>query len=623
VYCGEWWYIVLSTFETKTLIPNRCDPNQQQQQQQQTGYFQRMREENNIDPNRDFPYMKEPQHCMQTITARALNELWRSHLFQLAITYHGGMRAIAYEWGAPNHAVPWDSSPDENAQAGIAGVMATYGGAVEGHKIPAGRLNRIVYPVTGGMEDWGYAASWENDLTKDGTGPHHFENGPIGQCNPDITFTKYKPYPPARTSHHPSAFAAFNILVETSDMKRPRPTDFGHSAQLFKMDGSGQGHIPRNIRFALVMIDIVQPYIQIMEVEVYDPAVADAAAANNNIKNTFNLDEVDPESGDLPGVSNGKYMPVLSMVAGAGKMKLSYEVGGGITVTETDVIWCKYSDDDGITNEDVIYRRNSEASSAIVAEMTEKEYPLPNAARIITLAEQDRTLVVRRSRKMKGATQWSHSEKIDRGHTPFRSNFGGTFDIAAEDGPGVYFVIARARLDTNWGERANGGTGDGPPHPNVDPQSHIVRARTLEDWRVENDGHVIDGRLDWYSVPIKVIVHPGGGGGGGGAHPPKWKKVLRGGAGAGAGVSFITNDTTSAASSETVNAARPFRQAADPSAGDFMFLGSLFVFLFCVGGIVLFLRRFTSLVIPIRYSPILTDPEEMSIEMGQGNERRN
>ena len=26
---------------------------------------------------------------------------------------------------------------------------------------PVGRLNSIVYPVTGGMEDWAYAASWD------------------------------------------------------------------------------------------------------------------------------------------------------------------------------------------------------------------------------------------------------------------------------------------------------------------------------------------------------------------------------------------------------------------------------------------------------------------------------
>ncbi len=42
---------------------------------------------------------------MQTFVARALNELWLEHLFQLAVTFHGGMQAIAYEWGSPNHEV--------------------------------------------------------------------------------------------------------------------------------------------------------------------------------------------------------------------------------------------------------------------------------------------------------------------------------------------------------------------------------------------------------------------------------------------------------------------------------------------------------------------------------------
>lgn len=33
---------------------------------------------------------------MKTITARAVNELYRRHLFQLAITFHGGMRVSTH-----------------------------------------------------------------------------------------------------------------------------------------------------------------------------------------------------------------------------------------------------------------------------------------------------------------------------------------------------------------------------------------------------------------------------------------------------------------------------------------------------------------------------------------------
>ena len=69
------------------------------------GYFQTSRWENLMDPNRDFPYNQHPGRCMATLTARAVNEVWRANLIQSAITFHGGMQAITYEWGAENHVV--------------------------------------------------------------------------------------------------------------------------------------------------------------------------------------------------------------------------------------------------------------------------------------------------------------------------------------------------------------------------------------------------------------------------------------------------------------------------------------------------------------------------------------
>lgn len=78
------------------------------------GYVNRVREELLVDPNRDFPYATRPEDCMVTIVARAINEVWLEHIFQLSITFHGGMQAIAYEWGSPNHMVRcscWLSAP--------------------------------------------------------------------------------------------------------------------------------------------------------------------------------------------------------------------------------------------------------------------------------------------------------------------------------------------------------------------------------------------------------------------------------------------------------------------------------------------------------------------------------
>ena len=66
------------------------------------GYFRDQRAEGFTDPNRDFPYdILDPKLCMQTITGRTVNEIYRDHLFQLSLTFHAGMEIVSYEWGAP------------------------------------------------------------------------------------------------------------------------------------------------------------------------------------------------------------------------------------------------------------------------------------------------------------------------------------------------------------------------------------------------------------------------------------------------------------------------------------------------------------------------------------------
>lgn len=91
------------------------------------GYFRNVREEGRVDPNRDFPYdLQDATQCMQTIAGRTLNEIFREHMFQLALTFHGGMEVVGYEWGAPtwlNHL-----SPDHVGQDVIAAAYSRFGG---------------------------------------------------------------------------------------------------------------------------------------------------------------------------------------------------------------------------------------------------------------------------------------------------------------------------------------------------------------------------------------------------------------------------------------------------------------------------------------------------------------
>ncbi|TYZ61698.1 hypothetical protein PybrP1_005710 [[Pythium] brassicae (nom. inval.)] len=223
------------------------------------GYEKNVREENGIDPNRDFNYDKGST-CFQTIVARAVNEVWRDHLFQLSITFHGGTRSISYEWGSTNHELSGggsDRSPDDRAQWYMAKGMSRFGGKFQEDSTyyPSGPMNDIVYAVNGGMEDWAYAASWENAYTTP---------KPIGVCNPST----YGGYAAAKSNYNSATHRSFNILIETSTAKQPTTSSLGNNATLseelladYLPSASTVGHVARNLRVALMYIDLVQPYV--------------------------------------------------------------------------------------------------------------------------------------------------------------------------------------------------------------------------------------------------------------------------------------------------------------------------------------------------------------------------
>ncbi|ETV70241.1 hypothetical protein, variant 1 [Aphanomyces astaci] len=252
------------------------------------GYFHNKREEGKIDPNRDYNY-KTDGNCMQAMTSRAVNELWRDHLFQLAVTFHGGMRCVTYEWGAPNHMqvgapqVRSERSPDDTSQVQLGSALSTFAGKfADGSNYPTGTMNDVVYGVYGGMEDWAYAASWENSFGSD-------SDSIFTPCTP----TQYGPYPAHKTTYNNKTHRAFNILVETSDLKRPAQTALGLRSSLYDVDlqalaDDPVGHVPQNVRLALLLIDMVQPYVVLLPhddsvVVVNDPLTGCPASSARHV----------------------------------------------------------------------------------------------------------------------------------------------------------------------------------------------------------------------------------------------------------------------------------------------------------------------------------------------------
>ena len=105
-----------------------------------------------------------------------------------------------------------------------------------------GSSNDVVYPVHGGMEEWGYAASWFN------------------QHNPVHTV-------PAACDHNqsvvvtPSSHRCLTFLVETTDIKTPAQKLLGDSARLFATPVPKEGqYVPIVMRQALALMEAVRPY---------------------------------------------------------------------------------------------------------------------------------------------------------------------------------------------------------------------------------------------------------------------------------------------------------------------------------------------------------------------------
>lgn len=212
------------------------------------GFANRHREENGMDPNRDFPYLQQADRCMMTQTARAVNELFRRHLFHFMMTFHGGMRALTYEWGSLNHMESRRSteSPDDHAFAAFGKLIQDASGRDRRHRMfyPLGRINDMVYPVDGGMEDWSYAAGWEESPK------------PISVCRPRT----YGGYASSRTVYKKGSVACLVYLAEMDDLKTPPASTLGRAAELWSPSDT-DGHVARNLRMSLKMVELARPEV--------------------------------------------------------------------------------------------------------------------------------------------------------------------------------------------------------------------------------------------------------------------------------------------------------------------------------------------------------------------------
>lgn len=68
----------------------------------------------------------------------------KSNIIQLVVTYHGGMVAIGFEWGSPNHDRRHAASPDHLAYSQIGKVLVSYGSKFQQEKAYPGMIVVVV-----------------------------------------------------------------------------------------------------------------------------------------------------------------------------------------------------------------------------------------------------------------------------------------------------------------------------------------------------------------------------------------------------------------------------------------------------------------------------------------------
>ena len=475
------------------------------------GYLHNRREDNGIDPNRDFPYGRRDDKCLRSGTAKvrlfcpdlsfllstcsnasctrlALTYhpfdppnltpfkvtylLMRSLLVQSVVTYHGGMVALGYEWGSLGHRKPMDKSPDDSAHVDMAQGMAVFGGKAPNDgggqrgrgSVTAGRqfyhpntINGIVYPVPGGMEDWCYAAGFDPALLRNCSA---FSQKP---------FSNYID-PMRDPALEQAQVKAVVFLVETADAKQPldatlgtphKPLDYAPAVTV--QAGAG-GHIPRNARLALAAVDFAQPYVCLQSLD---------GQAGGSLKARWMV-------GGASTVSS-TFLSLHAPPAQAKQVMAGLNKGG----------WTQ------------LLRALVQPTAAFQAVDGQRD-----AATFAPGAEVYR--VPSGGGGSSGAGRWKAKDFM--APDSFDASLGGQGAGGVSGLPdGTYWAVAWARVDERWGAEHQGS-----PQWQT-PQTHASLLRTDPSYRVELDSRlrgplvkrVVQGRLYWPSDPMVLTVKGG------------------------------------------------------------------------------------------------------------------
>lgn len=265
----------------------------------------------------------------------------------------------------------------------------------------------------------------------------------VVQCQPKT----YGGYPAEKTTYDESTFRAFNILVETSTRKSPPRFTLGSTLGLMTNSSEGNGHVARNIRLSILSAELVEPYVAIRTI--------------NDLKLTDDVVPMAKRGGTACQATKAVAVPNNSL-----NVVVKWTVGGALTVDNTSLFFAKWDAD-----LEAILDCQAQPDISLLQPKLSPATPIGATS---------------------GTTRFSEGASV----------FSASIDISGFKTGDKIAVVAVARVDQDWGTKLEN------VGPDVGPQAHIVKVRTDPNWRHEKpDGSkIIQGRLDWYSVPLTIVL---------------------------------------------------------------------------------------------------------------------
>lgn len=415
------------------------------------GFDRKERKEASKDPLNDLPYNHNNEtSCMETIAARTVNEMFREHMFRVAVSFHeGDKNSLGFSWGSKAFGEFW-VSPDKKVQSIISEARD------KAHRNSIVDLEIFELNGTSGMGlllDWAYASSWDSER--------------LGSCKP-IT---YGGYSPERVLYNNSTHRAIAVSVSTKFDDLTESAQMGLSKNLFHENGF---HFPvtRNIRLALASADLVEPYISIISVGT-----------------TSLSDDLVPlakRDGRICQTTNAISVPVQQEA----EFQVEWTVGGGFTFTDIGIWYAKWDE-----------FSEYELDCMFQPELDVRSDPRFHELQQIEPANFSMDTGVGESSPRSSGSQ-SESFWLENA-TTLEHKFRALLHLSKYVEGDRLFIIAGAKADQDWAvppdELAYG--------PRVHPQSHLINGRTNIHWnhKIPN-GKRVQGRLDWYSTPVTIIL---------------------------------------------------------------------------------------------------------------------